>query len=310
MPPAIEFHRVTKAYRSRFSRQGVTALADVSFEVAAGEVCGFLGPNGAGKTTCINTLMGFLFADSGEVGVLGYPPGDVRAKSQIGFVPENFAFHPFLTAPKLLRFHAILAGLDATVAATRIPELIAKAQLYGHEGLRIGKYSRGMVQRLGIAQALLSDPQLLVLDEPTSGLDPAGRKDVRDILLSLKSMGKTVFLSSHILAELEQFADRVIIIDRGRLVREGRLAELLERGGRVAIVVDSLPEEMEQFLSERGAAIERGAQGVRVLVDPALKREAVERLWAAGCDVVSMYPVKSSLEDLFLKLVSDAEKAR
>jgi ABC-2 type transport system ATP-binding protein len=310
MPPAIEFRRVTKTYRSRFSGEGVTALADVSFEVAAGEVCGFLGPNGAGKTTCINTLMGFLFADSGEIGVLGYPPGDVRAKSQIGFVPENFAFHPFLTAPKLLRFHAILAGLDAAAAATRIPELIAKAQLYGNEDLRIGKYSRGMVQRLGIAQALLSDPQLLVLDEPTSGLDPAGRKDVREILLTLKSMGKTVFLSSHILAELEQFADRVIIIDRGRLIREGSLAEMLDRGGRVAILVDSLPEEMEQFLSERGAAIERGAPGVRVLVDPALKREAVERLWAAGCDVVSMYPVKSSLEDLFLKLVSDAEKAR
>ena len=310
MPPAIEFRGVTKRYRSRFSGQGVTALADVSFEVAAGEVCGFLGPNGAGKTTCINTLMGFLFADSGEVAVLGYPPADVRAKRQIGFVPENFAFHPFLTAPKLLHFHAILAGLDSTTAAARIPELIAKAQLYGHEDLRIGRYSRGMVQRLGIAQALLADPQLLVLDEPTSGLDPAGRKDVRDILLALKSAGKTVFLSTHILAELEQFADRVIIVDHGKLVREGPLSELLDRGGRVAILVDHLPEEMEQFLSERGAPIERGAPGVRILVDPAMKREAVEKLWAAGCDVIGMYPVKTSLEDLFLKLVGDAEKAR
>jgi ABC-2 type transport system ATP-binding protein len=254
--------------------------------------------------------MGFLFPDSGEVGVLGYPPGDVRAKSQIGFVPENFAFHPFLTGPKLLRLHAVLAGLDAAAAGRRIPELFAQAQLCGHEDLRIGKYSRGMVQRLGIAQALLNDPQLLVLDEPTSGLDPAGRRDVREILLSLKSMGKTVFLSSHILAELEQFADRVIIIDHGRLIREGPLAELLDRGGRVAIFVDSLPEEMETFLADSGAAIERGGQGVRVLVDPVLKREAVEKLWAAGCDVVSMYPVRNSLEDLFLTLVSDAEKAR
>ncbi|MGA2737641.1 MAG: ABC transporter ATP-binding protein [Bryobacteraceae bacterium] len=310
MPPAIEFRGVTKQYGSPSSAEGVTALADVSFEVEAGEVCGFLGPNGAGKTTCINTLMGFLFADSGEVAVLGYPPGDVRAKSQIGFVPENFAFHPFLTAPKLLRFHAALAGLDATVAANRIPELIAQAQLCGHEGLRIGKYSRGMVQRLGIAQALLDDPQLLVLDEPTSGLDPAGRRDVREILLELKSQGKTVFLSTHILSELEQFADRVIIVDRGRLIREGPLAELLDRGGRVAIFVDRLPEEMETLLSDRGATIERGAQGVRVLVDPVLKREAVERLWAAGCDVVSMHPVRSSLEDLFLTLVRDAEKSQ
>jgi ABC-2 type transport system ATP-binding protein len=309
MPPAIEFRGVTKQYGSG-SGESVTALADVSFAVAAGEVCGFLGPNGAGKTTCINTLMGFLFPDSGEVGVLGYPPGDVRAKSQIGFVPENFAFHPFLTGPKLLRLHAVLAGLDAAAAGRRIPELFAQAQLCGHEDLRIGKYSRGMVQRLGIAQALLNDPQLLVLDEPTSGLDPAGRRDVREILLALKSMGKTVFLSSHILAELEQFADRVIIIDHGRLIREGPLAELLDRGGRVAILVDSLPEEMEKLLADSGAAIERGGQGVRVLVDPVLKREAVERLWAAGCDVVSMNPVRNSLEDLFLTLVSDAEKAR
>ena len=293
MPPVIEFRRVTKSYGT--GGQGVTALADVSFEVEPGEVCGFLGPNGAGKTTCINTLMGFLFADAGEVSVLGHPPGDVRAKSRIGFVPENFAFHPFLTAPKLLRFHSVLAGLDAPTAARRIPELIAKAQLAGHEELRIGKYSRGMVQRLGIAQALLNDPQLLVLDEPTSGLDPAGRRDVREILLGLKAMGKTVFLSSHILAELEQFADRVIIIDRGKLVREGSLAELLGRGGRVAILVDRLPEEpqeMETFLGEHGATIERGAPGVRIVVDPDLKRETVERLWAAGCDVTAMYPVK------------------
>jgi len=308
MPPAIEFRHVTKYYHSRFSNDGVTALADVSFEVAAGEVCAFLGPNGAGKTTCINALMGFLFADSGDVSVLGYPPGDVRAKSRIGFVPENFAFHPFLTAPKLLRFHAALAGMDTAIAGRRIPELIAKVQLCGYEELRIGKYSRGMVQRLGIAQALLNDPQLLVLDEPTSGLDPAGRRDVREILLALQSLGKTVFLSSHNLRELEQFAGQVIIIDRGKLVREGPLAEFLGRGGRVAIHVDQLPEEMEGFLSEHGAAIERGPQGIRILADPALKREAVERLWAAGCDVTAMYPVKSSLEDLFLKVVSDAEK--
>jgi ABC-2 type transport system ATP-binding protein len=310
VPPAIEFRGVTKYYGGGSSGDGVTALADVSFEVESGEVCGFLGPNGAGKTTCINTLMGFLRADSGDVTVLGYPPGDVRAKSQIGFVPENFAFHPFLTGPKLLRFHAALAGMDLAAAGRRIPELFAQAQLCGHEELRIGKYSRGMVQRLGIAQALLNDPQLLVLDEPTSGLDPAGRRDVREILVALKSMGKTVFLSSHILAELEQFTDRVIIIDHGRLIREGRLAELLDRGGRVAIHVDRLPDEMGAVLSDHGAAVEHGAQGVRILVDPAWKREAVERLWAAGCDVVSMYPVKSSLEDLFLTLVSDAERTR
>ncbi len=310
MPAAIEFRNVVKAYRSRLKGETVTALADVSFDVAAGEVCGFLGPNGAGKTTCISTLMGFLFADGGAVSVLGYPPGDVRAKSQIGFVPENFAYHPFLTAPKLLRFHAALMGLDAPATTQRIPELIAKVQLCGHESQRIGKYSRGMVQRIGIAQALLGDPQLLVLDEPTSGLDPAGRRDVRELLLTLKSQGKTVFLSSHNLMELEQICDRVIIIDRGKLVREGRLDEMLERGGRVEFLVDQLPEETEKLLSDGGAAIARQAHGVHIVVDLARKREMAETLWAAGCDVISMQPVKSSLENVFLNLVDEAEKAQ
>src|ERR1035437_5038626 len=236
--PAIEFRDVSKMFHRRFSEERIAALSNVSFEAAAGEVCAFLGPNGAGKTTSINILMGFLFADSGQVRVLGCEPGDIRAKQQIGFVPESFAFYKYLTGPKLLRMHMALAGQREN-GGSRVPDLLAQVKLNGYETLKIGRYSRGMVQRLGIAQALLADPQLLVLDEPTSGLDPAGRKDVREILLTLKSMGKTVFLSSHILAELEQFADRVIIIDRGRLIREGSLAEMLDRGGRVAILVDS-----------------------------------------------------------------------
>ena len=212
--PAIEFRNISKSFRT------ITALSGVSFEVAHGEVCAFLGPNGAGKTTSINVLMGFLYADSGEVLVLGHLPGDVRAKRQIGFLPENFAFYKHLNAPELLRFHVRLAGLGAE-GDTLVPELLRKVKLYGYEELKIGKYSRGMVQRLGIAQALLSDPQLLVLDEPTSGLDPAGRKEVCDLILSLKAAGKTIFLSSHLLAEVEQTCDRVIIIDRGRVVRGG-----------------------------------------------------------------------------------------
>ena len=182
--------------------------------------------------------MGLLYADSGEVPVLGHLPGDV--KRRIGFLPENFAFYKHLNAPKLLRFHLRLAGLGAE-SEVLIPELLRKVKLYGYEELKIGKYSRGMVQRLGMAQALLSDPQVLILDEPTSGLDPAGRKEVRDLILSLKAVGKTIFLSSHLLAEVEQTCDRVIIIDRGRVVRAGRLDELLGRDDRVEIVVDHLP---------------------------------------------------------------------
>jgi ABC-2 type transport system ATP-binding protein len=306
MTPAIEFQSVSKIYHRMFSEERVAALADVSFEAAAGEVCAFLGPNGAGKTTSINILMGFLFADSGKVSVLGCEPGSIQAKQQIGFVPENFAFHKFLTAPQLLRMHLALAGKAGGEAL--IPELLARVKLTGYEGLKVGRYSRGMVQRLGIAQALLADPQLLVLDEPTSGLDPAGRGEVLELLASLKAAGKTVFVSSHILPEVEQICDRVIIIDRGRLVRSGRLAELLASSDRVEIVVGSLPEGLEPAIAELGAVIERTVAGVRLVVEAGRKRETIERLWSAGADVVSLNPVKSTLQELFLDLVKDYEK--
>jgi ABC-2 type transport system ATP-binding protein len=304
---AIEFKEVTKVYRRRLAGQEVPALTHVSFEVGAGEVCAFLGPNGAGKTTSINILMGFLYADWGEIRVLGYEPGDVRAKQKIGFVPENFAFYKHLNAEKLLRFHLALAGGDMSKSVGLIRDLLFKVQLQGYEKLKIGKYSRGMVQRLGIAQALLSDPQLLVLDEPTSGLDPAGRKEVKDLIHTMKQEGKTIFLSSHILSEVEQICDRAIIINKGRLVRMGSLNELLGTGDLVEMVVDQLPAEMEPELAEWGATIERGAQGVRITMPVARKRELAEKLWAAGCDVVSMVPVRSSLEDLYMKLVGSSE---
>jgi ABC-2 type transport system ATP-binding protein len=304
---AIEFRQVDKIFHSRFSQEYVAALTGVSFEVAPGEVCAFLGPNGAGKTTSIGILMGFLFPDSGEVRVLGYEPGDVRAKRQIGFLPENFAFYKYLTGPQLLRLHMQLSGMSLENADNRIGELIAKVRLHGYENLKIGKYSRGMVQRLGIAQALLADPQLLVLDEPTSGLDPAGRHEVLDLIAALRAEGKTVFLSSHILPEVEHICDRVVIIDRGRLLRVGPLQEMLSTGDQVEIVADRVPEELAAALAERGAACTAGDGGVRVVAGAARKREIAEMLWAAGCDVVSINPLKSSLEELFLKTVGGVQ---
>jgi ABC-2 type transport system ATP-binding protein len=301
--PAIEFADVVKVYQRRFKRAQVPALSSVSFQVAPGEVCAFLGPNGAGKTTSMSILMGFIFADQGRIRVFGYAPGDVRAKARIGFLPENFAFYRYLNAEKLLRFHLRLSGRQPADPGALISGLLAKVQLDSYKGLKIGKYSRGMVQRLGIAQALLADPDLLVLDEPTSGLDPAGRKEVRDLILALKAEGKTIFLSSHILSEVEQICDRVIIIDRGRLVRAGALQEMLAEGNRVEIIVDQLPEDLEQAVKERGASVEREPNRVRIAADAVQKRALTETLWARGCDVISLTPMKSSLEEMFLKLV-------
>jgi ABC-2 type transport system ATP-binding protein len=298
----IEFRSVTKIYKRIFSEEKLAALSGVSFETTPGQVCAFLGPNGAGKTTSINMLMGFFFPTSGQIRVFGLPPGDIAAKKQIGFLPENFAFHKFLTAPKLLRFHLQLAGRNPNGAGTLIADLLAKVKLNGYEKLKIGKYSRGMVQRIGIAQALLCDPQLIVLDEPTSGLDPAGRREVLHLLAQLKAEGKTIFLSSHILPEVEQIADHVIIIDRGKMVRAGRLQDLLATGAQVEILADRVPPDLAQS-TLRGATVETTPEGVRVLVDTARKREAVEALWAAGCDVIAMTPLRSTLEELFLKEV-------
>jgi ABC-2 type transport system ATP-binding protein len=302
MTPAIEFRNVTKVYKRLFSEERVQALTEVSFEVAPGEVCAFLGPNGAGKTTSIGILMGFHFANSGEVRVLGREPGDVRAKARIGFLPENFAFYRFLTGPKLLRLHLALSGRQVPDAEGLVDDLLAQVKLQGYESLRISRYSRGMVQRLGIAQALIGDPELLIFDEPTSGLDPAGRKEVLDLLIELKNAGKTVLLSSHILPEVEQICDRVVIVDRGRLVRTGRLQEMLRVDDQVAIVVDALPGGFEAAV-----AAEPVPNGVRLLVAAERKREMIEQLWKAGADVVSVNPVKGSLEQVFLKEVERHE---
>jgi len=302
--PAIEFSGVTKSYRRRIFGARVAALDGISFEVARGEVCAFLGSNGAGKTTSMSILMGFHFADRGDSRVLGYQPGDVRAKQRIGFLPENFAFYRHLDAERLLRFHLQLSGRKVSDSSALIAALLAKVKLDGYKGLKIGRYSRGMVQRLGIAQALLGDPDLLVLDEPTSGLDPAGRKEVREIILGLKAEGKTIFLSSHILSEAEQICDRAIIIDHGRVIRASSMQELLAEGDRVEIVVDQLSDALQEGVKQRGASVAREANRVHIIVDSSQKRALVEMLWQGGSDLISLAPVKSSLEDTFLKLVA------
>jgi ABC-2 type transport system ATP-binding protein len=307
--PALEFQNVTKTYRRWLGGRQVPALSRVSFSVAEGEVCAFLGPNGAGKTTSISILMGFLYADRGRIRVLGFEPGSVHAKKRIGFVPENFAFYKHLNAEKLLRFHARLAGVAEEKRMALIPDLIAKVGLSAYGQLKIGRYSRGMVQRLGIAQSLLGDPELLILDEPTSGLDPSGRKEVRDLILSLKAAGNTIFLSSHLLSEVEQICDQAVIIDRGRVVRAGGMNTLLVTSDQVEIIASTLPEDFEAVLREWGATIERNAGDVRIVIAGERKREVVERLWLAGSDVLRLNPVKSSLEDLYMKLVGKSEAA-
>jgi len=202
-----------------------------------------------------------------------------------------------------LRFHYALAGGEPSAAGPVIHDLLAKVKLTEYSKLKIGKYSRGMVQRVGLAQALLKDPQLLVLDEPTSGLDPTGRKDVRDIISSLKAAGKSIFLSSHLLSEVEQVCDRVIIISKGRVVQSGKMDDLLGSSDRVEIVVTALPEELRARVAEWGGSVTAGEHGVTVVIDMGHKREFAEGVWAAGQDVVRIAALRGSLEELYLKTV-------
>ncbi|MDP4181615.1 MAG: ABC transporter ATP-binding protein, partial [Bacillota bacterium] len=218
----IETDKITKFYGEKLG------CKDISISVKESEIFGFLGPNGAGKSTFIKIMTGLLFPSSGTARILGKPLNDVTVRQKIGYLPENFKYQDWMTGEDLLSFHASLYKLDKKVSKGRIQEVLSMVKLKGHEKYRLGTYSKGMQQRLGLASALLPDPELLFLDEPTSALDPIGRKEVRDIMSDLKSRGKTILLNSHLLSEVEMVCDSVVIINRGAVVVQGNMSDLLK----------------------------------------------------------------------------------
>ena len=298
---AIETHGLRKEYG------GKVAVHDVTIAVPRGEVFGFLGPNGAGKSTTMKMLLGLAFPSSGTARLLGLPLGAMAAKRQIGFLPEQFRFHEWLRGTEFLDFHGELAGVSRADRRRRIPEVLDLVGLAGRGGDRLRTYSKGMLQRVGLAQALLNDPALVFLDEPTSALDPIGRREVRDIIRVLKGRGMTVFLNSHILSEVESVCDRVAIVDRGRVVRYGPLDELLRESLEVELVLgpheDTLLRQIEEFGTIE--AHEVGQHGtIRVRLDtldsvPAL----VATLARSGVAIYGVTPHRRSLEDVFLGAV-------
>jgi ABC-2 type transport system ATP-binding protein len=302
MEPAIVLDHLTMVYKDGFFRRHpIRALQDICLEVPPGEIFGFLGPNGAGKTTTINTLMGFIFATEGTARVLGQAPGHVQAKRKIGYLPENFAFYKFLTAEKLLRFHMRLGGKNPAEAL--IKHLLATVKLETYAKLKVGKFSRGMMQRIGLAQALANDPELLILDEPTSGLDPVGRKEVRELMLGLKAQGKTIFLSSHLLSEVEMITDRIAIIDHGQLKQVGKVSDLLQANNQVEIVVDGMSDALATQVREKGGHIVPASNAVKIIIDSNFKMDLIMGLATSGANIVSVNPVRSTLEELFVKAV-------
>ncbi len=253
-PAAIEIRHLTKVYSVPFRRERITAVRDLSLEVAPGQVYGLLGPNGSGKSTTMKMVLGLVRPTSGEVRVFGLPTQRVESRVAVGFLPENPYFYKFLTGAETIRFFGRLCGLSGAEGREKTKELLALVGLEHAAERRLGGYSKGMLQRIGLAQALVQNPRLLVLDEPTAGVDPAGSREIKDLILRLKGDGITVLLCSHLLGQVQEICDRVGILHRGELVREGALADLIARKDQTELVLsDATPE----LLAEIQAVIAR-----------------------------------------------------
>lgn len=294
MASALEYEGVSKAYQGWFGRSRILALHEFSLVVEKGEIFGFLGPNGAGKTTAIHLAMGFLRPTSGAGRMLGKPFGDVATRRDVGFLAENVALY-HRSAESVLRFYGALNGLSGTALQRAAAKVLQVVHLEAEAKRNVKQFSRGMLQRAGLAQALIHDPSLLVLDEPASALDPAMRVAVRELLLRCRAEGKTIFLSSHLLSEIELVCDRVAIISRGRVVRVGRLDDLRQSTDESEIVVRGVPKGVFPDATSDGALL-------HIRVARGRQRGILERVWAAGGDIVSVNPVRRSLEDVFLAL--------
>jgi len=260
MTPAVQTRGLRKEFPVGWFRGRVLAVEGLEMEVKPGEVFGLLGPNGSGKSTAMKMILGLLRPTSGQAEVCGYRAGTMAARRQIGFLPENPYFPNFLSGAELIRYYGKLSGMGGASLERRIRELLDLVRLGGEAGhRRLRTYSKGMLQRAGLAGALVGAPEILMLDEPTAGVDPAGSREIRDLILELKQRGKTVLFSSHLLEQVEDVADRVIILHRGQKLREGRLDELLTRRNEWEIKVEGLPEndrkEMRAWVEKRGGRV-------------------------------------------------------
>ena len=300
----VQIDNIRKVFRVGFWGRRVTAVDQLSLDVRRGEVFGFLGPNGAGKTTTLKMLMGLIYPTSGQARIFGHAVGDPAAKAKLGFLPESPYFYDYLTSREFLSFYGHLFGLWGGALNKRVDELLDLVGMTHARDLQLRKFSKGMLQRVGIAQALINDPELVVLDEPMSGLDPIGRKEVRDLIFRLKETGKTVMFSSHILHDAELLCDRVAMIMKGRLVACGPVTELIEQGAthQVEMVVDQLTAEGLEHL--RPLADKIVTQGGRVMVVLRSSQQvecALDVIRASKAKLVSLTPHKSSLEELFIR---------
>ena len=302
MASTLEFDGISKRYRSFLGKEQ-WALRDFSLRVEPAEIVGFLGPNGAGKTTAIHIALGLARPTAGSGTLLGKKFGTVSVRSRLGFLSESPAFY-HQTARDVLRFCGALNGVREPNLSRRADDLLQSIGLSEDSNRKIGKFSRGMLQRVGIAQALINDPDLLILDEPTSALDPLSRLKTRELLLQERKRGKSIFLSSHQLSEVELICDRVVFVDRGSVIRTGRTQELLRSSNEFEVTasgVQSAPPEAQIARVEGGHLI--------FTISAAQQQAAIEYIWTAGGTVLSLVPKMRTMEDLFVELIANSDPA-
>ena len=314
MTLALATRELTKDYAIGFWRTRLyRALDQLSLEVPAGQIFGFLGPNGAGKTTTLKLLMQLVYPTAGHAELLGRPLGDLAAKRRIGYLPENPYFYDYLTAEELLGYFARLFGRSASDARARAARLLDEVGIGAERRLQLRKFSKGMLQRVGIAQALINEPELVIFDEPMSGLDPLGRRDVRSLMLSLRDRGCTVFFSSHVLSDAEALCQQVAILANGRLVATGCLTDMLAfRARGWEMVIGGASEALIRSLDpsvRRAVAIGDGRYTLELPLDPPPER-LLTHVTAAGAHLVSLNPVRETLEDFFVEQVTSPEVMR
>jgi ABC-2 type transport system ATP-binding protein len=300
---------LVKDVRPGFGLRKKRVLDGISFRVREREIFGFIGPNGAGKTTMLKVLMGLIRATSGEASVLGCDVSEISFRRQIGFLPEQPYFYDYLTGSEILRFYARLSGVPSASREQRVTELLKLVGLSAAGDTRLRAYSKGMLQRIGIAQALVHDPLVVFLDEPMSGLDPVGRKEVRDIILRLREEGKTVFMNTHILSDVEMVCDRVAIIVNGKIRYEGAIDEFLHAGEPESdLVFASLAaDSATQMEADFRAQLRGHGERIEVRIAEKNSSEVLRLALDAGAELISATPHRVSLESIFLSKVSEAD---
>jgi ABC-2 type transport system ATP-binding protein len=291
--------------RSLLKRKGFPALCGVDLEVQRGQVFGLLGPNGAGKTTLMKVLLGLTRGWTGEASMLGRSPGDPKSRRRVGFLPEAHRLPPYLTGYQVMHLFGMMSGSSSRDVLARIGPLLEQVNMTSSAHRKIREYSKGMQQRLGLAQALVHDPEIVFLDEPTDGVDPIGRASIREMVLDMKARGVTVFINSHLLMEVEMICDHVVIMDKGKVLVQGTIDELTPRTGAVEVDLRETPEDLEEYLKDHGRGFSLRDNGFQLELNDNELDGLIDHLRARGLSILAITPRRLTLEQSFIGLIQN-----